>query len=179
MIGDILLNVMMGMLLLAAIFTVVAERLMRAAFLAGVFSALAAFVYLLLGAPDVALAEAVIGSTLSTVIYLVAIKRCRIFTICCVERADGLSKALRKTLAILDRALKDHEIEPHLIQVSEAPSPAAYDLLVEAGSSKVLIRGERHSQYVEDIHRLLQKNKLDTLVTILDKEEGTDARGET
>lgn len=40
----------------------------------GLFSLLSSFVFLFYGAPDVAMAEAVIGSALSTVLYLVTIK---------------------------------------------------------------------------------------------------------
>lgn len=41
----------------------------------GIFSLLNAIVYLFYGAPDASLAEAVIGSALATVLYLIAIKR--------------------------------------------------------------------------------------------------------
>jgi len=46
-----------------------------------VFSLLCSAVYLFLGAPDVAIAEAVIGCTLSTILYLVALKKYKIYSV--------------------------------------------------------------------------------------------------
>jgi len=50
-------------------------KLRRAVVYLGIFSLVSSFVYLLYGAPDVAIAEAVIGSTIATVLYLVALKK--------------------------------------------------------------------------------------------------------
>lgn len=47
----------------------------------GIFSLCISFVYLIYNAPDVALAEAIIGSTISTILYLVALQKYKIFTI--------------------------------------------------------------------------------------------------
>jgi putative multicomponent Na+:H+ antiporter subunit B len=63
----------------AAIWT----RILRhAVIFLGIFSLLCSFLYLYYGAPDVAIAEAVIGSGLVMLLYLTAIKRYRTFGIC-------------------------------------------------------------------------------------------------
>ena len=68
------------MLIVLAIATVQTRKLRNAVIYLGVFSLGMSFVYILYNAPDVAIAEAVIGSTLATILYLVALKKYRIFT---------------------------------------------------------------------------------------------------
>ena len=63
------------LLLLFAILTLQQPRLRIAIIYLGVFSLLVSFAYLQHHAPDVAMAEAVIGSTLATVLYLVALRK--------------------------------------------------------------------------------------------------------
>jgi len=64
----------LSLLVVIAIGTIVTNFIRKAIILSGVLSILASFLYILLLAPDVALAEAVIGCTLSTVILLMAIQ---------------------------------------------------------------------------------------------------------
>ena len=63
------------LLLLFAILALQQPRLRIAIIYLGVFSLLVSFAYLQHQAPDVAMAEAVIGSTLATVLYLVALRK--------------------------------------------------------------------------------------------------------
>lgn len=71
----------MIMMIIFAIFSIQTEVLRRAVIYAGVFSLLCSFSYLYYNAPDVAIAEAVIGCTLSTIIYLVALTKYKIFRV--------------------------------------------------------------------------------------------------
>ncbi len=66
------------LLVLTALGIIITNNIRKAVLLSGVMSIIASFVYLLLHAPDVALAEAVIGCTLSTIIMLMAIKDLRV-----------------------------------------------------------------------------------------------------
>lgn len=71
-------------LIMLVVFSLVAiqtQKLRHAVIYLGAFSMSIAFVYLLYDAPDVALAEAIIGSTLSTILYLVALQKYKIFTV--------------------------------------------------------------------------------------------------
>lgn len=63
------------LLLLTAFLTVQQRRLRTAVIFMAVFSLLSSVVFLLYQAPDVAMAEIIIGSTLSTVLYLVALSK--------------------------------------------------------------------------------------------------------
>lgn len=68
-------------LILFAILALQSSILRNAVIYLAVFSLLCSAVYLFLGAPDVAIAEAVIGCTLSTILYLVALKKYKILSI--------------------------------------------------------------------------------------------------
>ena len=60
---------------LAAIGAVVTRSLLVSIILSGGVSLIASLVFLLMGAPDVAMTEAAIGSALTTVVYLYAMSR--------------------------------------------------------------------------------------------------------
>jgi uncharacterized MnhB-related membrane protein len=67
-----------GLLMLgAALFALHTESLVSAVIAAGVISLLASIIYVLLAAPDVAMTEAAIGSGLTTIVFLLALKRIR------------------------------------------------------------------------------------------------------
>jgi len=73
--------VILIMMVIFAIAAIQTEVLRRAVIYAGVFSLLSSFAYLLYKAPDVAIAEAVIGCTLATVIFLVALTKYKVFRV--------------------------------------------------------------------------------------------------
>ncbi len=54
------------------------QRLRLAVIYLGVFSMSMAFVFIIYNAPDVAIAEAVIGSVFSSILYLVALKKYKV-----------------------------------------------------------------------------------------------------
>lgn len=62
-------------ILAAAAFAAVTRNLLAAVLASGGVSLLASVLYLLLAAPDVAMTEAAIGSGLTTVVFLFALKR--------------------------------------------------------------------------------------------------------
>lgn len=68
----VLLGVMM---LAAAVFAVITRELMAAVLASGSIGLLASVIYLVLAAPDVAMTEAAIGSGLTTVVFLLALRR--------------------------------------------------------------------------------------------------------
>ena len=71
--------ILMPVLLVLALLIIQQSSLRVAIIYAGVFSLVSSMVYLYHDAPDVALAEAVIGSTLATVLYLAALRKQEIF----------------------------------------------------------------------------------------------------
>lgn len=68
-------------LIILALISLQTRRLRNAIIYLGLFSMTLAFVYLLYGAPDVAIAEAIIGSTMATVLFIVAFQKYRLFVI--------------------------------------------------------------------------------------------------
>jgi uncharacterized MnhB-related membrane protein len=74
----ILLLISLGILMIAsAIAALYVKELVSAIIITGVVSLTASIVFLLLGAPDVAMTEAAIGSALTTVIFLFSLSRMR------------------------------------------------------------------------------------------------------
>ncbi len=72
---ELLILLMCGGILASGVLAVVLGNLMAAMVSAGLASLFAAASYVLLAAPDVAMAEAAIGSGLSTLIFLYAIRK--------------------------------------------------------------------------------------------------------
>ncbi len=72
---ELLVLLLCGSILASGILAVALKSLMAAVVSAGLSSLFAAVCYVMLGAPDVAMTEAAIGSGLSTLIFLYAIRR--------------------------------------------------------------------------------------------------------
>jgi uncharacterized MnhB-related membrane protein len=72
---ELLVILICGSILVSGVLAVCLDSLMPAMVSAGLASLFAAVSYVLLAAPDVAMAEAAIGSGLSTLIFLYAIRR--------------------------------------------------------------------------------------------------------
>lgn len=75
---ELVLMLTVSLLILLSVLTIFNSSIRKAIILNGIVSTLAAFTFLQLIAPDVALAEAVIGSTLSTIVILMAIRHIRV-----------------------------------------------------------------------------------------------------
>ncbi len=72
----IILDLLICLVLVAsAVVAMNVRNLVSAAVLVGVVSLLVSYLFLRMGAPDVAMTEAAIGAGLSTVIFLIAIRR--------------------------------------------------------------------------------------------------------
>jgi uncharacterized MnhB-related membrane protein len=74
---ELLVYLLCGGILASGLLAVCLKSLLAAAVSAGLASLFAAVCFLLLGAPDVAMTEASIGSGLSTTIFLYAIHKTR------------------------------------------------------------------------------------------------------
>ena len=106
-------------LLILVIFSIAAiqTRSMRNAVVyLGVFSLCISFVYLLYNAPDVAIAEAIIGSTISTILYLVALQKYKIFTIFINTNINIKNDDFDNSfIKLLNRFCNKHELESQFI----------------------------------------------------------------
>ena len=72
---ELLILLVCGSILVSGVLAVMLNSLMAAMVSAGLASLFAAASYVLLAAPDVAMAEAAIGSGLATLIFLYAIRK--------------------------------------------------------------------------------------------------------
>ncbi|TVR05012.1 MAG: DUF4040 domain-containing protein [Spirochaetaceae bacterium] len=107
-----------------------------------VFSLLGAFLYLLYAAPELAIAEAVIGSGLVTLLYLAALKRTRVYTVGVVSDAhrnhitDSYIEHVERSKALREirRFFRRREFEVQVVYVSVSLEDAlvddAYDLVI-------------------------------------------------
>src|SRR6056297_178394 len=74
-----ILIVAFGLMMIgAAFFSIYSGNLISAIISSGVISLLASIIYILLAAPDVAMTEAAIGSGLTTVVFLLALRRIQV-----------------------------------------------------------------------------------------------------
>ena len=108
------------MMIALAVVTVSSMKLRRAIIYMGAFSLLSSFVYLLNNAPDVAIAEAVIGCTISVILLLTALKKYRIMTIYYVEDKDCEESMIicEEFIDDIERFLIKHEFEPQLVRTT-------------------------------------------------------------
>ena len=107
-------------LIVLAIMIIEARKLRRSVIYMGAFSLLSSFVYLIYNAPDVAIAEAFIGCTISVVLFLTALKKYKIMTIFYVHTEGAISvrsKAFSsKLLQSIETYLIDRDFEPQLVK---------------------------------------------------------------
>ncbi len=156
------LPLLAGLIVLAFI-AVYTPKLRRAAVYLGAFSLLCSFVFLLYNAPDVAIAEAVIGCTISTILLLIAIKKRHMLTIYYVlEHGDeALSKERRELCASLERFLIAQEFEPQIISThlndKELCDKASFDLLVVHEKNDVTIYSKGLAYLVPKMREFSEK----------------------
>lgn len=125
-----------------------------------VFSLLCSFAYLLYQAPDVAIAEAIIGCSLSTVLYLVAIKKYRIFRI---YYSGQKNSTLQNNLIIAINAhLNNLELELDLIYTHHTFSDSShfhnYDVIIEDTSDGIKMYGSKSNYLYEGLMAYLKKH---------------------
>ena len=145
-------------------------RLLRNAIIhLAVLSVLAAFLYLRIAAPELAIAEAVIGSGLVTLLYLAALKRNRIYTIGVVGNgelqclADPYMHHITKTRAVheIRQFFLMREYELQIVFVPESLAEAlrndAYDLVLqEDDSGNIIAYTDDESYIMMELEMLIQ-----------------------
>jgi len=154
-------------LIVLAFITVQTSKLRRAAVYLGAFSLLSSFAYLSYNAPDVALAEAVIGCTLSTIFILIALKKHHVITIYYVENefedTAVIKKERRELITSLETFLIERGFEPQTIS-THLDDPMAsendrFDLLVEHTKNDINIYSSGMRYITPDIEEYLKTHK--------------------
>lgn len=147
---EFLFDLSLVSLIILAVFVVFMRKLRGATIMFGVFSAFASLVYLLLAAPDVALAEAIIGCTISTIIFLVSLRKYHIYKVCILPSDKRLEAVI---LSIIDRQAAKKEIEPHYIYKTsqEEMESMYYDLGFLINENEITLFGEEHNYVISEV----------------------------
>ncbi len=164
-----------------AFFIVISRSYKRIIVAMGVFSLLASFCYLLYHAPDVALAEAIIGSALSTILYIVALKKHRSFYVYLTSASNSKTSDLRlrrhmqNIMAKIMEYCQDNELEAQTVFTSQSPGEIAnehvYDLILEKQNEKVNIYGLQTEKHVQMIKQLLNEDEKEQEIEFLSMQE--------
>lgn len=157
--------VFLVLMLLLAVLALNAGKLRVAVVYLGVFSLVSSFVYLLYSAPDVAIAEAVIGTGIAVVLYLVALKKYHVFTI--YHTSDAYEQIDDRTLRSgsvgvlrdVERFLTDRELEVQTIYTVDDPEEVLargnHDLVVHRSGNRVILYGYDADYHLDAVERFL------------------------
>ena len=141
-----------------------------------VFSLLGAFLYLLYAAPELAIAEAVIGSGLVTLLYLAALKRSRVYTVAVVGTGDRdrladayishveRAKALREIRDFF--VLREFELQVVFVPTSldQAVLDPAFDLVVVEDADGFCAYTEDESYVMLELEMMLRMRGEDSML---------------
>lgn len=175
-------------LIVFAILAIQANILRNAIIYLSVFSLLCSAVYLFLGAPDVAIAEAVIGCTLSTILYLVALKKYKILTVYYryippktvtsnTEPSSPLSYRQEndKIKEVLNDYVTEHDLQLDFINtqtVFKKITESSFDMIIFHTSKGLFLHGLHNNyQYLEMAKSLQENISLPITLFYLNEEE--------
>ncbi len=151
------IDITLIVIILLAIFTIITPRIRKSIILSGILSVTAAFAYVLLAAPDIALAEAVIGSTITTVLLLVAIKKSKIFIVYYIKDDEVIREDIMK---YIEQILIENEYELQFVCTTESveflKENYSFELLIEEKEDKVKLYGEYSNMGFMNILRKLR-----------------------
>lgn len=179
-----------GTLLLMGLFALLAIQsaaLRIAVVHLAVFSLLGAFLYLLYGAPELAIAEAAIGSGLVTLLYLAALQRIRVYTIALVSdpahrypRDDHIrrverSRALREIRAFFLR--REYEIQTVFVSIplEQALADETYDLVMTEDAEGLAAYTDDQSYAMLELEMMFQMHGTDSSIRFIRYGEGGSA----
>ena len=157
-----MIQVALILVICAAVAAIQTRYLRHGVIYLGLFSLAIAFVYLLYNAPDVALAEAIIGSTLSTVLFIVALQKYKIFTIYFMVKYDddiGQDVSMQAIIKSLEKFCTKQELETQIIYTTE-PLP----IIIETHQFSVIMC-KQNQQYDLYVHE--NNYKIDALKSFL------------
>lgn len=155
-------------LIVFAILSIQTPILRQAIIYLSVFSLLCSVTYLLQGAPDVAIAEAAIGCTLSTILFLVALKKYSIFTV--YLNSFTLDPSASEPLEVerdqiqtqLQAFCQGSELQLDLIHTSSSFShlkkTGNYDIILFHSNKGLWIHGLKNNYHYNEAVSYLKKN---------------------
>ncbi|MBN2851876.1 MAG: DUF4040 domain-containing protein [Clostridia bacterium] len=167
-------------LIIFAFFSVQTPKLRRSVVYLAVFSAVSAFTYILMGAPDAALAEAVIGSTIATVIYLAALNKYRVFMVYLTDekrerhQEEHISRRKESILLAIENFCILRELEPQIIytvdSVDKIKEKPGWDLIVSKNSGNYVLHGREQNYHVMALKEEWEGKQRKQVEFIIEKE---------
>ncbi|POQ98493.1 hypothetical protein AU468_12945 [Alkalispirochaeta sphaeroplastigenens] len=160
-----------GTILLMGVFAALAIHstlLRRAVIYLAVFSLLGAFLYVLYAAPELAIAEAVIGSGLVTLLYLAALKRNKVYTIAVLAEGhryrmtDAYVNYLERSRALREirHFFELREMEPQVVfseaTLDEALRGDSFDLVIVEEQDEIVLYGSRDTFALEELELMFR-----------------------
>lgn len=155
-----------------AIMAIQTQKLRNSVIFMGVFSLNISFVYLLYNAPDVAIAEAVIGSTLATILYLVALQKYTVFVIYCHVHEEDVHDGhyahaeYKDLIKLLEIFCAKQELEPQIIYTTQEKED-----IMEAHDYSVIIEGHHK---ILTLYAHPENCKTDVLRAFIEKSGGLE-----
>ncbi len=166
----VLVKIALITMVVLAILVLQVRSLRQSVILLSVFSLASSFVYVFLGAPDVAIAEAAIGVSLSTVLYLVAIKKFRVFRayfrtkIIEPDKLPDAHKDRDRLEGYINDYLMESEIEMDIINTKEKMRTIKekydYDMIIVQEDEVIHIYGERSNYLYAGLIRYLKNTDI-------------------
>ncbi len=163
-----MLKLILILLVITAIFAVQTRRLRRSIVFLGVFSLSISFAYMLYQAPDVAVAEAVIGCTISVILFVVALQQYKLFTIYYVRDHErlGVSSFLpvdqSRLIRVLEKFCAKQELEPQIIysdeMLKDIINTHPYALIIEERKNELMIYGHPENYKLDALETFLQED---------------------
>lgn len=162
MIVQMLLLFLLLVLALAAVHT---HALRHAVIYLGVYSLISSLIYLLYGAADVAITEAIIGCTLSTILFLVALKKYQIFVL--YYKTDSLNGSVPYLRRQIEQQIRrfayevlDFQME---ITLTELPpevilSDHDFDIFIHHTNEEILCYGLKDNYHFADLKKYLEQS---------------------
>jgi uncharacterized MnhB-related membrane protein len=154
-------NFLFIIILVLALFIVLSDNLRHSVIYLSAFSLAMALAYLHFNAPDVALAEAAIGVGLSTVMYLVALKKVRVYDICYVNEAGEFDDKYifefrHDVIRPLEEFLEQtEEIEPQVTftdhSIEKVIKEDNHDFIIQQQGSKTYLYGQKSDVLFQEI----------------------------
>lgn len=151
------------LMLLLAIVAIMSISLRNAVILIAIYSLLSSYVYLLYCAPDVAIAEAVIGAAFTAIIFWVAIKRhkqIRIYYVTSQKQNNvegGTEK--RELLAKIKTFLEEKELQPAIIYAKDTLQDICgkddFDYIVQETKESMILYGRKKDHHFEELQQKL------------------------
>lgn len=167
------------LMMLFALLAIHSRLLSQAIIHLAVFSLLSAFLYLLYAAPELAIAEAAIGSGLVTLLYLAAIKRNKVYTIAVLAEGhryrmtDAYLGYMERSRAMREicRFFQRREYEPQVVfsekTLEEALAYPAFDLIIKEEKEGISAHGSSESYVLEELEMLFMIHHSEAGVSIV------------